>query len=148
MRTRPCSTSRCALAIATSPWPVSSKRRRASPSSFSALGALDVAFTEEDERALTARTDWQRGHRLPVETLTAEEIRQAEPNVNPAVRKGALIAGDRRLDNVRLVRALAASAVARGASLLCGRPVTAPQSRAAAWPACAQGRKSCARPSS
>jgi len=92
---------------------------------LSALGALDVAFTEEDERALTARSDWQRAHRLPVETLTAEEIRQAEPNVNPAVRKGALIAGDRRLDNVRLVRALAASAVTRGASLLCGRPVTA-----------------------
>ena len=61
---------------------------------LSALGALDVAFTEEDERALTARTEWQRGHRLPVETLTAEEIRQAEPNINPAVR-GWLI-GDRR----------------------------------------------------
>jgi glycine oxidase len=92
---------------------------------LSALGALDLAFTEEDERALSARAAWQRGHGLPVEELTGEEIRQAEPNLNPAVRKGVLIAGDRRLDNVRLVRALAASAVTRGASLVCGRPVTA-----------------------
>jgi glycine oxidase len=57
--------------------------------------------------------------------LTREEILQAEPNLSPAVRGGALLAGDRCLDNVRLVRALAASAVTRGASLLCGRPVTA-----------------------
>jgi glycine oxidase len=92
---------------------------------LSTLGALDLAFTDEDERALSARAAWQRGHGLPVEELTGEEIRQAEPNLNPAVRKGVLIAGDRRLDNVRLVRALAASAVTRGASLVCGRPVTA-----------------------
>src|SRR5438445_541942 len=48
----------------------------------------------------------------------------AEPNVTRDVRRGALFPGDRRVDNVRLVRALAASAVARGASLLTGRPVT------------------------
>ena len=52
---------------------------------ISSLGALDVAFTDEDERALGARLAWQRGHGLPVQALTAEEIRQAEPNVNPAV---------------------------------------------------------------
>jgi glycine oxidase len=92
---------------------------------LSSLGAFDVTFTDADERSLSARVAWQRGHGLPVETLTAEEIRQAEPNLNPAVRGGALFVGDRRLDNVRLVRALAASAVTRGASLLCGRAVTA-----------------------
>jgi glycine oxidase len=92
---------------------------------LSALGALAVAFTEEEERALAARVSWQRDQGLPAELLTAEEIRQAEPNLNPELRRGALFAGDRRLDNVRLVRALAASAVTRGASLLCGRPVTA-----------------------
>ena len=92
---------------------------------LSALGALDVALTEEDDRALGARVAWQRAHGLSVELLTADEVRQAEPNVSAAVRRGALIPGDRRLDNVRLVRALAASAVSRGASLLCGRPVTA-----------------------
>jgi glycine oxidase len=63
---------------------------------LSSLGALDVALTDEDERSLSARIAWQRGHGLPVETLTAEEILQAEPNLSPAVRAGALFAGDRR----------------------------------------------------
>jgi glycine oxidase len=91
---------------------------------LSPLGALDVALTEDDERALLGRAAWQRENGLPVELLSREEILQAEPNLNPAVRRGAHIGGDRRLDNVRLVRALAASAVIRGTSLVCGRPVT------------------------
>ena len=47
----------------------------------------------------------------------------AEPNVSPLARAGAYFPGDRRIDNVRLTRALAASAVGRGAALLTGRPV-------------------------
>jgi glycine oxidase len=91
---------------------------------LSTLGALDVALTEGDDAELGARVTWQRSAGLPVEWLTAAELLQAEPNLNPAVRRGALFPGDRRLDNVRLVRALASSAVTRGASLVCGRPVS------------------------
>jgi glycine oxidase len=91
---------------------------------LSALGAIDVALTAADDAALEARVSWQRGQGLPVEWLSADEVLQAEPNLSPAALRGALFPGDRRVDNVRLVRALAASAVARGASLLCGRPVT------------------------
>ncbi|PYQ48581.1 MAG: glycine oxidase ThiO, partial [Acidobacteria bacterium] len=83
-----------------------------------------VALGEDDERALVARVSWQRDQGLPAELLSADEVRLAEPNVTRDVRRGALFPGDRRVDNVRLVRALAASAVARGASLLTGRPVT------------------------
>jgi glycine oxidase len=90
---------------------------------LSTLGALDVAFSEEEERRLVARVEWQRGHGLPADLLAAEEVRQAEPNVNPAVVRGALFRHDHRVDNVRLARALAKSAVRRGAVLLCGRPV-------------------------
>src|SRR5713101_4780033 len=92
---------------------------------LSPLGEMEVARSDDDERALVARVSWQREQGLPAELLSAEEVRQAEPNVNPDVRRGAFFPGDRRIDNVRLVRALAASAVARGASLLCGRPATA-----------------------
>jgi glycine oxidase len=60
-----------------------------------------------------------------VDVLGPEDVRDAEPNLHPGVRRGLYFAGDRRVDNVRLTRALAASAVARGASVLCGRPVTA-----------------------
>ena len=92
---------------------------------LSALGALEVALGEDEERALLARASWQREQGLRVELLSAQEILQAEPNVNPRVRRGVLYPGDRRLDNVRLVRALATSAVGRGASIVSGRPVTA-----------------------
>ncbi|HEY3121742.1 MAG TPA: glycine oxidase ThiO [Vicinamibacteria bacterium] len=88
-------------------------------------GLLELAFTEDEERALDERLGWQRARGLPVEPLGPEEVREAEPNVNPAVRRALFLPRDRRIDNVRLTRALAASAVARGASVLCGRPVTA-----------------------
>jgi glycine oxidase len=87
-------------------------------------GLLELAFDEEEERALDERLRWQRARGLPVESLAAAEVREAEPNVNPAVRRALFLPRDRRVDNVRLTRALAASAVARGASLLTGRPVT------------------------
>lgn len=91
---------------------------------LSRRGSFEVAFTEEDEAALRSRLAWQQASRLPIESLTAEEIREAEPNLSPAVRFGLYLAGDRRIDNTLLVRALAASAVAKGAAILAGRPVS------------------------
>jgi glycine oxidase len=90
----------------------------------SARGVLEVAFAESEEAVLRDRAGWQRARGLSVETLSGGELREAEPNLSPAVRSGLYFADDRAVDNVRLVRALAASAVARGATLLCGRPVT------------------------
>lgn len=94
------------------------------PLGLSQRGSFEVAFTEEDETALRARLAWQSALALPIEPLTADEIREAEPNLSPAVRFGLYLAGDRRIDNALLVRALAASAVSRGAAILAGRPVT------------------------
>jgi glycine oxidase len=89
---------------------------------LSSLGALDVAFTDDDERALSARIAWQRGHGLPVEELTAEEIRQAEPNLNPAVRKGALIVERGRVAGVRTgAEVLRAPVVVNAAGAWAGR---------------------------
>lgn len=87
-------------------------------------GTIEVAFTEEEERTLARRLEWQRTLGLPAESMRAVEVRKAEPNVNPAVLRGLFLADDRSVDNVRLTRALAASVAARGASLLSGRPVT------------------------
>jgi glycine oxidase len=87
-------------------------------------GVLEVAFTEEEERALDERLEWQRARGLAVERLGPRELREAEPNLAAGVRAGLFFPRDRSVDNVRLTRALAASAVTRGASLLCGRPVT------------------------
>jgi glycine oxidase len=87
-------------------------------------GLIELAFTDEDLRRLEARRSWQTRRGLAAEALGPAEVRESEPNVNPAVCGGLYIPGDRCVDNVRLVRALAASAVARGASIVTGRPVT------------------------
>ena len=87
-------------------------------------GLLHVAFDAAAEDELLSRMERQRRRGLAVEMLTAGELKQAEPNLNAAARMALFFAGDHRVDNVRLTRALAASAVARGASILCGRPVT------------------------
>ncbi|HVR70406.1 MAG TPA: FAD-dependent oxidoreductase, partial [Vicinamibacteria bacterium] len=91
---------------------------------LSAEGILEVAFTEDEEKTLDERFAWQRARGLAVERLSGPELREAEPNLAGHARAGLFFPRDRSLDNVRLTRALAASAVARGASLLCGRPVT------------------------
>jgi len=91
---------------------------------LSRLGRLEVAFDEAEERALHERVRAQTARGLLAAALTAAELHDAEPNLSPAARAGAYYPGDRRIDNVRLTRALAASAVARGATLLTGRPVT------------------------
>src|SRR5688572_22801864 len=91
---------------------------------LSRLGTLEAAFREDEELALRARLAWQRARGLAVEWLGPGEVRQVEPNVNPAVRAAIVFPEDRCVDNVRLTWALAASAVARGAALLSDRPVT------------------------
>lgn len=88
-------------------------------------GALEIAFTDAAAEALSDRARWQRGRGLAAEPLAAAELAEAEPNISPDVRGGVFYRDDRAVDNVRLCRALAASAVARGATLLAGRPVTA-----------------------
>jgi glycine oxidase len=87
-------------------------------------GALEIAFTAAAADALARRTRWQRERGLAAESLTAAELAEAEPNLNPAAKGGVFYRDDRAVDNVRLCRALAASAVSRGATLLVGRPVS------------------------
>jgi glycine oxidase len=85
-------------------------------------GLLTVAFTQEDEAALLAKAKRQRSRGLEVVVMDPRDVLEAEPNLNPEVRRALFFPGDHRVDNRRLTRALAASAVARGASVLTGRP--------------------------
>jgi glycine oxidase len=87
-------------------------------------GLLYLAFGEDEERDLERVQQAQQAQGLAVELLGQQEIRDAEPNLSRSARRALYFAGDHRVDNVRLTRALAASAVARGAALLSGRPVT------------------------
>jgi glycine oxidase len=91
---------------------------------LAARGLIEIALTEEDLRRLEVRRAWQAHRGLAVEALGAADVRAAEPNVNPAACGGLLVPGDGCVDNVRLVRALEASALGRGATILTGRLVT------------------------
>jgi glycine oxidase len=91
---------------------------------YSTRGTLELAFSDDEERKLLAGAERQRALGLSVEVLGPAELREAEPNVSPRALRALYFAQDRRVDNVRLTRALAASAVARGAAILTGRPVT------------------------
>jgi len=92
---------------------------------LSAEGTIELAFTEDEARVLLLRREWQSARGLAADLLSADEARRAEPSVNPAVITGLRLSGDRSVDNVRLSRALAASAAGRGCALLSGRPITA-----------------------
>ncbi|HEY7514004.1 MAG TPA: glycine oxidase ThiO [Vicinamibacteria bacterium] len=90
---------------------------------LAARGLVSVALDEEEEGRLLERAAWQTRRGLPVEILDRREVLEAEPNLNPAVRGGVVFREDHWLDNERLLKALAASAVAHGAGILVGRPV-------------------------
>jgi glycine oxidase len=92
---------------------------------LSQTGLLEVAFTDADETALRKRVAWQRAQGLPADALTAGEVAALEPNLAATVLFGVSLAGDRRVDNRLLVRALAASAASRGVRIQAGRPVGA-----------------------
>jgi len=90
----------------------------------SSRGLIELAFTEEEEQSLLRRVKWQRARGLGVEILSPSELKEAEPNLREGVRRALFVAQDRSVDNIRLTRALATSAVARGAAILAGRPVS------------------------
>ena len=57
-------------------------------------GTLYLAFSDEDVRLLRERYKWQKRAGLPVELLTADETRRAEPFASPSVREALFFPGD------------------------------------------------------
>jgi glycine oxidase len=81
-------------------------------------GTLYLALTEEDEREVERRFEWQTRAGLEVERLAADEARKLEPQISPRVRLALRFPRDWQVENRRLVEALAASATRFGARLL------------------------------
>ena len=69
-------------------------------------GTIYAGFTDEDEKDLRARYEWQSSEGLSVEWLTAEEAHQLEPHVSPRVQCGLRFPNDYQIENRRLVEAL------------------------------------------
>ena len=72
-------------------------------------GTLYLAFTEHDEDELQKRYEWQTAAGLPIEKLSAAEVRQLEPSINEDVRAALKFPFDSQVENRRLINALAAT---------------------------------------
>jgi glycine oxidase len=88
-------------------------------------GTLYLAFTEEDERELERRYEWQRRAGLCVERLTGEEALGLEPSLSARVRLALHFPLDWQVENRRLVIALLASSKASGVRVWANAPATA-----------------------
>ena len=69
-------------------------------------GTLYVGFTENDSNELQERFEWQKKAGLPVEYLSADDARKAEPFVSPNVRDALLFPNDWQVENRKLLGAL------------------------------------------
>jgi glycine oxidase len=83
-------------------------------------GTLYLAFTEEDERELAERFEWQARAGLEVERLSAESARMIEPCISADVRAALRFPLDTQVENRRLISALAAANEALGVGVLTG----------------------------
>jgi glycine oxidase len=83
-------------------------------------GTLYLAFTEEDERELAERFEWQARAGLEVERLSAESARMIEPCISADVRAALRFPLDTQIENRRLISALAAANEALGVGVLTG----------------------------
>jgi len=86
-------------------------------------GILRVALTEDEERELRHRLEWQRSLGLALEWVDGEALRRLEPRLAPA--RGALYSPqEHQVSAGRLTQALAQAAARRGAVLRQGLAVT------------------------
>jgi len=80
-------------------------------------GTLVAALTEDDRARLQHRLAFQRSLDLPVEWLSAAEVRKREPHLAPGIVGSVWSPEDHQVDNRRLAAALRVSAVGAGATL-------------------------------
>ena len=87
-------------------------------------GLLEVAFGDDDERALRERVRSIAARGLAVEAWDSTAVREREPAVAEDVLFGMVLPDDHRVDSVKLTRALWRSAADAGAEFRVGAPVT------------------------
>jgi glycine oxidase len=83
-------------------------------------GTLYLAFTEEDERELGRRYEWQTSAGLEVEKLSGDSARLFEPRISTEVRAALRFPLDNQVENRRLISALATANEALGVNVLTG----------------------------
>ena len=80
-------------------------------------GILYVAMSGRDAQRMETRLRWQRKRGLRVERWSARQVRQQEPRVDGRLHCGFQFPTEAQVDNVLLMRALAAACRAAGVEL-------------------------------
>ncbi|MCS6885299.1 MAG: glycine oxidase ThiO [Acidobacteriota bacterium] len=93
-------------------------------SSLRVEGALQVAFDEVELKKLAKCYRWQFEAGLPIEELSAEQLREHEPGLSDEVLGGYLFPQELQLDNRRLAEAVVAAAQKLGVNFVIGADVT------------------------
>jgi glycine oxidase len=83
-------------------------------------GTLVAALTTDDAAAAARLWRYQASLGLPVEELSAEQMRETEPVLHPRVRRGARL-GDHQADSRRLVAVLRTATEAAGVRVVAQR---------------------------
>ncbi|MEP6787090.1 MAG: glycine oxidase ThiO [Acidobacteriota bacterium] len=81
-------------------------------------GTLYLAFTDEDVAEVHLRFRWQRKAGLPVEHLSADDTRRAEPFISPELRGALFFPNDWQVENRKLLIALRRYAELKGVEIL------------------------------
>jgi glycine oxidase len=81
-------------------------------------GTLYAGFTEDDERELRRRHEWQKQSDLRVDWLNDDDARRLEANISPNIRCALLFPDDWQVENRKLIEALIASNKKLGVQLM------------------------------
>ena len=81
-------------------------------------GILHLALTQEDEKNLSTRLEWQEPLNMGVKWLDSQETCRMEPALREGIRGALFSPQEGHLNSRRLVRAFAQGAARRGATLL------------------------------
>ena len=87
-------------------------------------GTLYLAFTSQDADELEKRYEWQTRAGLPIEELSATEVRELEPAISEDVRGALKFPLDSQVENRRLISALASECERLGVRMETGTAVT------------------------
>src|ERR1051325_5538897 len=72
-------------------------------------GTLCVAMAGADPNHIARRGAWPKGGALPLEELSADDLRALEPGLNELAARAVFIPGDHQVENRRLMDALDAA---------------------------------------
>jgi len=87
---------------------------------YRAIGSLVLFADEQERRSWAGSLAWQRSQGVPLEELSASELRDREPQLAPFA--GAFfLPGDHQIDNRLLMRALVESCRIRGVEFILGK---------------------------